>query len=163
MFEHRFALQLLMSGMDVRDVCLRMSFVFGREYSEVMISQLRPPENKPFKHVFWGYGSMYSRDLSGDEISPGAYLFPRSVVPMKVGHKGRGSIGQVMHSREDRFGLIVSGCLGASPLHRGLSIGYRTKKYNKRPDGGRLLKSISVFHIAFVPTPMNPSCLAHFI
>jgi len=122
-----------------------------------------------------GYASRFdSTDLSGDRVHPGAFsaaLLSRSEkLPMLFNHETDVPIGVWDDVFEDDMGLYVRGrlFLGSPDADRtarlitsgsvnGLSIGFRTRRHQTRPDGGRDLFDIELWEVSIVAFPMLPS------
>jgi len=118
-----------------------------------------------------GYAALFGEpDLEGDVIRAGAFrrsLRERPVVPMLLLHQPRLACGQWTSLREDGRGLFVRGEIQASApagllAQRcvragmdGLSIGFRTNLFARRPDG-RDLHDLTLIEISIVPEPMAP-------
>ena len=166
LIERQMAVWLLMKIEDRGRVSDILFFIFGKRYSEDDLNQIRLPEKPPtsYPHMFWGYASMKSRDLSGDEIQDGAYNVPSGdILPVTDGHEQMTAIGVVPQFREEEFGLIVAGYLSAPPKYNGLSIAYITKEFIQKRPSGRILKNIDIWNIGIVATPMNAVCRLQYI
>jgi HK97 family phage prohead protease len=116
-----------------------------------------------------GYASRFGEvDLCGDIVLRGAFsasLLTRiDPFPMLFGHKTDAPIGIWDRVFEDDVGLCVAGrILGGAPQARrlvearavsGLSIGYRVRRSQSRPSGGRLLSEIDLWEVSVVAFPM---------
>lgn len=130
--------------------------------------------------VFSGYASVFGlKDDGYDIVDRGAFaqtladLGAKSrKVPVLWAHNPSEPMGVYTSLKEDEYGLLVEGKLNlnvnrAKEIHslmadgaiNGLSIGYRTKRYEieKDPDGGigvRRLKQVDLFEISVVTFPM---------
>lgn len=122
-----------------------------------------------------GYASRFDKlDLSGDQVCRGAFasslLAQSSPTPMLFNHETDDPIGVWNRVFEDEVGLFVEGILCAddersSRITRlvqsgslsGLSIGFRTNRFKRRPDGGRDLLDIELWEVSIVAFPMLPS------
>ncbi len=127
-------------------------------------------------HAVAGYASLFGlRDRGGDMVLPGAYaaslkrLAARGdKVRMLWQHDPAQPIGVWDDVREDTRGLYVSGrllpdvarardasvLLAAGALD-GLSIGYRTLRAEKLPQGGRNLVEVELWEVSLVTFPMQ--------
>lgn len=124
-----------------------------------------------------GYASLFgARDEGGDVVEPGAYAASLSAlkaagrrVKMLWQHDPGRPIGVWDEIWEDKKGLFVKGRLledvqlGAEAISliragaiEGLSIGYRTKRAEKRSAGGRLLHEVELWEVSLVTFPMLP-------
>lgn len=120
-----------------------------------------------------GYASVFgARDLMGDQVARGAFrqsLLDRSTkgVPMLMHHRDTSRIGYWTSLREDARGLLVRGRIEAAERlgklaiahlkarrFGGLSIGFRTRKSRRRPDGGRDLVAVELVEISLVTRPL---------
>ncbi len=116
-----------------------------------------------------GYASRFGEaDLSGDIVQRGAFsaslLSRADPFPMLFGHQTDTPIGVWDRIFEDEIGLFVAGrILDTAPSPRrlvesgavsGLSIGYRTRRSNSRPSGGRILTDIDLWEVSVVAFPM---------
>lgn len=119
-----------------------------------------------------GYASLFGqRDMSGDIVHKGAFaasllLQSERHFPMLLGHETRKLVGVWDRVFEDAKGLYVAGRIfggtkradNAVRLVRegavsGLSIGYKTLRHVREPQG-RLLTEIDLFEISLVAFPM---------
>jgi HK97 family phage prohead protease len=127
-------------------------------------------------HAVAGYASLFGlRDRGGDMVLPGAYgaslkrLAARGdKVRMLWQHDPSQPIGVWDEVYEDARGLYVTGrllpdvarardaavLLAAGALD-GLSIGYRTLRAEKLPQGGRNLVEVEVWEVSLVTFPMQ--------
>ncbi|MXU66313.1 HK97 family phage prohead protease [Oceanomicrobium pacificus] len=124
-----------------------------------------------------GYASLFGRiDRGGDRIAPGAYGASLArlaqegrQVRMLWQHDPGRPIGVWDRLAEDTQGLAVDGRLltgvaqGAEAFALlqagaidGLSIGYRTVRAERHPDGTRLLQEIDLWEVSLVTFPMQP-------
>lgn len=125
----------------------------------------------------YGYASVFDRpDQGGDVVQKGAYgaclqrmkAEGRSI-KMLWQHDPSKPIGIWDEIIEDERGLYVKGhfltdiqagaeasILVAAGAIDGLSIGYRTKKAKKMPQGGRILSELDLWEISLVTFPMLP-------
>ncbi len=124
-----------------------------------------------------GYASVFGApDQGGDSVEKGAYAASLAAlknagrsVKMLWQHDPAKPIGVWDVIVEDDHGLHVSGRLlpdiqaGAEALSLikagaidGLSIGYRTKRAKKTPDGGRSLSELELWEVSLVTFPMLP-------
>ena len=116
-----------------------------------------------------GYASRFDEpDLSGDIVRRGAFsaslLSRADPFPMLFGHGAETPIGVWDRVVEDGEGLFVAGRIldTAGPTRRlvetraisGLSIGYRVKRFDSRPSGGRILTEIDLWEVSVVAFPM---------
>jgi len=124
-----------------------------------------------------GYASLFgNKDDGGDVVAPGAYAASldrlkaakRSVKMLWQHDPGR-PIGIWDEIWEDKKGLFVKGRiledvqLGAEAIAliqagaiEGLSIGYRTRRAEKAPGGGRMLHEVELWEVSLVTFPMLP-------
>lgn len=128
-----------------------------------------------------GHASLFGqRDMSGDIVQRGAFaasLLAQSgrAFPMLLGHETRRPVGVWDRAVEDKLGLYVEGRLfpgtkradNAARLVRegavsGLSIGYRTLRSVRQPEG-RVLTEIDLFEISLVAFPMLRDARLTFI
>lgn len=128
-------------------------------------------------HHVSGYASLFDvPDQGGDVVQRGAY--GKSLARLMAGGRGvkmlwqhdpAQPIGLWSEAREDARGLWVSGhILTDVPRGReaaalldggaidGLSIGYRTIKAQRSPNGLRLLTEIELWEVSLVTFPMQP-------
>jgi len=127
-------------------------------------------------HLISGYASLFGiPDQGGDIVQKGAYA--GSLARLMAGGRGvkmlwqhdpAQPIGLWSEAREDARGLWVSGhiltdvprgreaaaLLGAGAID-GLSIGYRTLKSQRTPDGLRVLTEIELWEVSLVTFPMQ--------
>jgi len=125
--------------------------------------------------VIEGYASLFGMpDQGGDVVLAGAYRAGLARLAAKGGkvrmlwqHDAGQPIGVWEEIREDARGLWVRGRLllevaqarEAAALVRagaidGLSIGYRTVKAEKGPEGGRRLSEVELWEVSLVTFPM---------
>lgn len=121
-----------------------------------------------------GYASVFGApDQGGDVVQPGAYaasLAGGRGVKMLWQHDPAQPIGVWEEIREDDRGLWVSGriltevargreaaALIAAGALDGLSIGFRTKRAEKGPEGRRLLTEVELWEVSLVTFPMLTS------
>lgn len=125
--------------------------------------------------VFSGYASLFDTvDLGRDVVAPGA--FARSVrrrgvesVRMLFQHDPNQPIGRWLDIREDARGLFVRGKLTPGVARSddllklmragaldGLSIGFKTVRSKKQPDGTRRILEADLWEISVVTFPMLP-------
>jgi len=117
-----------------------------------------------------GYASVFGvKDLGGDTVMRGAFQSAQGkTVPMLWNHDPSQPIGVWDRMSEDERGLRVSGkmvmevararethALMQSGAIKGLSIGYRTKGYD-RDGNGRKLTDLDLMEISAVTFPMLP-------
>ena len=116
--------------------------------------------------IAWPFGSP---DSVGDVIEPGAFGFVNTL-PMVMEHDQKQVVGVWETYAETDKGLEVKGRLfleGIGPAreaHRhlkagklgGLSIGFRPRDFEARPEGGRVFKSITVTEISLCRRPVHP-------
>ena len=128
-------------------------------------------------HAIAGYASLFGlRDKGGDIVLPGAYgaslsrLAARGErVRMLWQHDPAQPIGIWDEVHEDTRGLFVKGrllpdvarardaqALLAAGAIDGLSIGYRTLRAEKLPEGGRKLVELDLWEVSLVTFPMLP-------
>ncbi|MCC6000614.1 MAG: HK97 family phage prohead protease [Pararhodobacter sp.] len=128
--------------------------------------------------VVSGYASVFGlRDRGGDVVMPGAYAASLAALAAAGGrvrmlwqHDPAQPIGIWDVVREDGHGLWVQGRLlpevarareAAALLEagamEGLSIGYRTKRAEKLPGGGRRLFELDLWEVSLVTFPMLPA------
>lgn len=119
-----------------------------------------------------GYASLFDLpDQSGDEVAPGAFAAalarPGSRVKLLWQHDPAQPIGVWETLKEDAHGLHVRGRLipevraGAEAIALlqagaidGLSIGFRTVRAARLPDGRRRLLEVELWEISLVTFPM---------
>jgi hypothetical protein len=123
-----------------------------------------------------GYATLHGApDLEGDVVRAGAARASLNRmgwrVPMLVAHDLRAVTGW-WRAHEDGRGLYVEGevdrelpggRLAETLIARGgdgLSIGFRTRRFSPRPEGGRVLVEIDLLEVSLVAAPMQP--LARF-
>ncbi len=125
--------------------------------------------------VIEGYASLFDRpDQSGDVVRKGAYAAALEAlaargqsVKLLWQHDPAQPIGVWEELREDARGLRVRGrllqstqrgreaaALVAAGAIDGLSIGYRTKRAERRAEGGRLLTELELWEVSLVTFPM---------
>ncbi len=122
-----------------------------------------------------GYASRFGvTDLSGDRVHPGAFsaslLTRQDKLPMLFNHETDMPIGVWDEVFEDDIGLFVRGrlCLGTPEADRaarliingsvsGLSIGFRTRRFETSADWGRDLFDIELWEVSIVAFPMLPN------
>ena len=118
--------------------------------------------------IAWPFGSP---DRVGDIITKGAFSTEGKKLPMLWAHEQRDVIGvwESMHEADD--GLHVKGRLLLESVPRarevhamlkagavnGVSIGFTTRKSNKRKDGGRNINSLLLHEVSIVAVPMHPA------
>lgn len=128
--------------------------------------------------VVSGYASVFgARDRGGDEVVAGAYAASLSRLAAAGGrvrmlwqHDPAQPIGIWDQVQEDTHGLWVQGrllpevarareaaALLAAGAVEGLSIGYRTKRAEKLPGGGRRLIELELWEVSLVTFPMLPA------
>ncbi len=124
-----------------------------------------------------GYASIFGvRDQGGDIVMPGAYAASLARLKAASGrvrmlwqHDQGQPIGVWDEVVEDAQGLRVKGrlltevakgreaaALMAAGAVDGLSIGYRTLRAEKLPDGGRKLIELELWEVSLVTFPMLP-------
>lgn len=124
-----------------------------------------------------GYASVFGvRDQGGDVVMPGAYAASLARLAAAGGkvrmlwqHDQAQPIGVWDEVVEDTQGLRVKGrlltevakgreavALMAAGAVDGLSIGYRTLRSEKLPDGGRKLIELELWEVSLVTFPMLP-------
>ncbi|TDK49835.1 HK97 family phage prohead protease [Antarcticimicrobium luteum] len=122
-----------------------------------------------------GYASLFDRpDQSGDVVARGAYsaalramAAQGRTVKLLWQHDPAQPIGVWEELREDERGLWVKGrllqgtqrgreaaALVAAGALDGLSIGYRTRRAERRAEGGRLLTELELWEVSLVTFPM---------
>ena len=143
---------------------------------ETKFCQADAPPLQVQGHAVAGYASLFGlRDRGGDMVLPGAYgaslkrLAARGdKVRMLWQHDPSQPIGVWDEVYEDARGLYVTGrllpdvarardaavLLAAGALD-GLSIGYRTLRAEKLPQGGRNLVEVEVWEVSLVTFPMQ--------
>lgn len=118
--------------------------------------------------IAWPFGTV---DSVGDVIEPGAFNLASNSLPMVIEHDQKQVVGVWNSLAETDKGLEVKGRLfveGIGParnarrdLHagrmQGLSIGYRLHEAKARPEGGRILSSLTVTEISLCRRPVNSS------
>ncbi|MFP4275729.1 MAG: HK97 family phage prohead protease [Paracoccaceae bacterium] len=125
-----------------------------------------------------GYASLFGQaDQGGDVVAPGAYAASLKRlhaagrrVKMLWQHDPAQPIGVWDEVAEDSRGLHVKGRLleGVARAREaaalieagaieGLSIGYRTKRASRAPEGGRLLAELELWEVSLVTFPMLPA------
>lgn len=116
--------------------------------------------------IAWPFGAP---DSVGDIIEPGAFGFVRSL-PIVMEHDQERVVGIWETMTETDRGLEVKGHLfvdGIKPAEdarqslkagrmSGLSIGYQLHEHKARPEGGRVLTSITVTEISLCRRPVHP-------
>lgn len=128
-----------------------------------------------------GYASLFGEaDQSGDVVAEGAFAKGLAAmrgqgrsVKLLWQHDPGEPIGVWDSVSEDERGLRVRGRLlsevrrGAEALAllragavEGLSIGYRTVRAGRLPEGGRLLQEVELWEVSLVTFPMLPSARA---
>jgi uncharacterized protein len=128
--------------------------------------------------VIEGYASLFDRpDQGGDVVARGAYAASLAAiraegrrVRMLWQHDPAQPIGIWDEVAEDAKGLRVKGrlldgvargreaaALITAGAIEGLSIGYRTLRATKTPDGQRLLTQLDLWEVSLVTFPMLPS------
>ena len=128
--------------------------------------------------VVSGYASVFgARDQGGDAVVAGAYAASLARLAAAGGrvrmlwqHDPAQPIGIWDEVREDGHGLWVKGrllpdvarareaaALLAAGAVEGLSIGYRTKRAEKLPGGGRRLIELELWEVSLVTFPMLPA------
>ena len=124
-----------------------------------------------------GYASVFGvRDQGGDVVMPGAYAASLKRLAAREGrvrmlwqHDQSQPIGVWDEVVEDARGLRVRGrlltevakgreaaALMAAGAVDGLSIGYRTLRAEKLPEGGRKLIELELWEVSLVTFPMLP-------
>lgn len=114
-----------------------------------------------------GYAAVFNNvDLAGDIIAPGAFNFSsHEHISVLFNHDRFYPIGKVRSLVQDDYGLKLTASLypdryinpRISPeLMSGLSIGYRTRDFQPRPGGGRLITRIDLYEISICSMPLNP-------
>ncbi|WP_370206527.1 HK97 family phage prohead protease [Pararhodobacter marinus] len=127
--------------------------------------------------VISGYASVFGlRDQGGDVVMPGAYSASLNRLAARGGrvrmlwqHDQAQPIGVWDEVAEDAHGLRVKGrlltevskareaaALIAAGAVDGLSIGYRTIRAEKLPEGGRRLLELELWEVSLVTFPMLP-------
>ena len=127
--------------------------------------------------VVEGYASVFGlRDRGGDVVMPGAYAASLARLAQAGGrvrmlwqHDQGQPIGVWDEVAEDARGLRVKGriltdvargreaaALMAAGAVDGLSIGYRTLRAEKLPEGGRRLIELDLWEVSLVTFPMLP-------
>lgn len=128
--------------------------------------------------VIEGYASVFGlRDQGGDVVAPGAYAASLKRLAARGGrvrmlwqHDQTQPIGLWDEVVEDAQGLRVKGrlltevarareaaALMAAGAVDGLSIGYRTIRAEKLPEGGRKLLELELWEVSLVTFPMLPA------
>lgn len=128
--------------------------------------------------VIRGYASVFGvRDRGGDVVMPGAYAASLTRMAAAGGkvrmlwqHDQTQPIGIWDEVAEDAQGLRVTGrlltevargreaaALMAAGAVDGLSIGYRTIRAEKLPEGGRRLIELDLWEVSLVTFPMLPA------
>lgn len=109
-------------------------------------------------------------DRIGDIIKKGAFSGVSAPLPMLFGHDQNDPIGTWDSVQELDDGLKVKGRLLVDDLPRarevralvkagavrGISVGFRTKKYAPRRGGGRTISSVELLEASLVTIPMHP-------
>ena len=116
--------------------------------------------------IAWPFGKP---DSYGDLIDPSAFSFAPEI-PMLMEHDGRKVVGIWNSYAVTDKGLEVKGRLfveGVDPAKEarrhlkagvmsGLSIGYRLHEHKARPEGGRVLTSLTITEISLCHRPVHP-------
>lgn len=109
-------------------------------------------------------------DRVGDMIVKGAFAATSLPLPMLFGHDQNDPIGVWDVAEEDTVGLKLKGRLLVTDLPRarevralvqsgavrGISIGFRTKKSDRRRGGGRTISELELLEASLVTIPMHP-------
>ena len=109
-------------------------------------------------------------DRIGDMIEPGAFKGAKLPLPMLFGHDQNEPLGAWTAEAESTEGLTLKGRLLVDDVARarevsalikagavrGISIGFRTIKSNRRPDGGRTITELELLEASIVAIPMHP-------
>lgn len=109
-------------------------------------------------------------DRVGDMIVKGAFAGTALPLPMLFGHDQNDPIGVWDIATEEEDGLRLKGrllvdevirakevrALVRSGAVRGISIGFRTKKSDRRAGGGRTITALELLEASLVTLPMHP-------
>lgn len=109
-------------------------------------------------------------DRVGDMIEKGAFAGAPVPLPMLFGHDQNDPIGAWSGAEEREDGLHLKGTMLVNDLPRarevqalvragavrGISIGFRTKQFSKRPRGGRKISALELLEASLVVIPMHP-------
>ena len=115
----------------------------------------------------WPFGAA---DRVGDMIEPGAFKSVNVPLPLLFGHDQNEPLGTWTEAAEAAEGLRMKGRLLVDDVSRarevsalikagavrGISIGFRTKKSTRRPDGGRTISELELLEASIVAIPMHP-------
>jgi len=130
-------------------------------------TKLMTDDNGAISGVAWKYDQP---DRVGDMIAPGAFAKAALPIPMLAFHDMRDPVG-VWDAAEDKNGAWnVAGKLFVEDVGRarevralvkggaiqGLSIGFVAGKAERRPGGGRLIKSLELLEVSLVTKGMHP-------
>lgn len=129
-------------------------------------AELTVSETGEIVGIAWPFGVA---DSVGDVIEPGAFAFPSSL-PICLEHDQRQVVGVWESFAETERGLQVKGRLfveGVRPAQTahqriksgaitGLSVAFRPSSQEKRPEGGRVFKAVSVTEISLCRVPVHP-------
>ena len=130
-------------------------------------TKLDASEDGSIEGLAWPYAA---GDRVGDWIQKGAFTGASLPMPMLFAHDQKEPVG-VWETSDDRDdGLHLKGRLLVSDVARarevralvqagavrGISIGFRTKKYAPRRGGGRTISSLELLEASLVTIPMHP-------
>ena len=115
----------------------------------------------------WPFGSP---DRMGDVIEKGAFRKVKFPLPILFAHHQRDPIGIWTEGQEKSNGYYLKGRLLVDDVTRarevralikaqairGMSIGFRTKKWDRGSDGTRIIKDLELLEASIVAIPMHP-------
>ena len=115
----------------------------------------------------WPFGKA---DRIGDIILPGAFAKAGFPLPALFAHDQRSPIGVWTEGEEKASGFYLKGRLLVDDVAlarevlalikaqaiKGVSIGVRTLKWDRRADGGREIKELELLEASIVAIPMHP-------
>lgn len=115
----------------------------------------------------WPFGKP---DRVNDAIEKGAFRKARFPLPLLFAHDQREPIGLWTEGEEKADGYYLKGRLLVDDIGRarevlalvkqkavrGVSIGFRTLKWDRSQDGGRVIKEVELLEASIVAIPMHP-------
>lgn len=116
----------------------------------------------------WPFGG--KGDRIGDVILPGAFAKAKFPLPMLFAHDQRSPIGVWTEGEEKADGYYLKGRLLVEEVTlarevralikaqavKGVSIGFRTLKWDRKAEGGREIKDLELLESSIVAIPMHP-------